>query len=116
MNICGKIATFAKPRNVMQHLQKKPNVMNVKEYCVEIYKLLIEVEEFDWAKCFENFILELEKSEDKSVYRKIISIFGGMGSFNDLVLYKKGILCRKENDTLSELKKGLYNEVGNAWN
>lgn len=90
--------------------------MNVKEYCVEIYKLLIEVEELDWAKCFLNFISELEKSEDNRIYRKIISIYGGMDSFNDLVLYKNGILCLKENDILSELKKSLYSEIGNVWN
>ena len=67
------------------------------------------------GKCFENFISELEKSEDNSSYRKIISIFGGMGSFDDLVLYKDTILCIKENNVLSELKKVLYNEIGNNW-
>ena len=89
--------------------------MTVKEYCTEIQKLLIEVEEFNLAKSFGSFISELEKSEDNSVYRKIISIYGGMGSFNDLVLYKNGILCRRENDSLSELRNGLYNEIGNSW-
>lgn len=89
--------------------------MTVKEYCTEIQKLLIEVEEFNLAKSFGSFISELEKSEDNSVYRKIISIYGGMGSFNDLVLYKNGILCRRENDSLSELRHGLYNEIGNSW-
>ena len=89
--------------------------MTVKEYCTEIQKLLIEGEEFNLAKSFGSFISELEKSEDNSVYRKIISIYGGMGSFNDLVLYKNGILCRRENDSLSELRNGLYNEIGNSW-
>ncbi|MEK8181232.1 hypothetical protein WMW71_12845 [Flavobacterium buctense] len=89
--------------------------MTVREYCIEIYKLLNEVGEIHWAKSFKIFISELEESEDKSIYRKIISIYGGMGSFNDLVLYKNGILCRKENDELAKLRSELYLEIGNNW-
>ena len=89
--------------------------MTIKDYCIAIQKLLTEVGELNWAKCFENFISELELSEDHSTYRKIIAIYGGMGSFNDLILYKDGVLCQKENDTLHALKKELYNKIGNVW-
>lgn len=65
--------------------------MTAKDYCIEIQKLLTEVGELNWAKCFENFISELELSKDNSAYRKIISIYGGMGSFDDLILYKDGV-------------------------
>lgn len=89
--------------------------MTVKDYCVAIHKILMEVGELNWAKSFHNFILELEDAENKTVFRKILSIYGGMGSFNDLVLYKNGTLCQKENEALSELRKGLYDEIGKAW-
>ncbi|WP_177735115.1 DUF6966 domain-containing protein [Flavobacterium inviolabile] len=85
--------------------------MTAKDYCIEIQKLLTEVGELNWAKCFENFISELELSKDNSAYRKIISIYGGMGSFDDLILYKDGVLCQKENDTLHTLKKELYKKM-----
>lgn len=85
--------------------------MTAKDYCIEIQKLLTEAGELNRAKCFENFISELELSKDNSAYRKIISIYGGMGSFDDLILYKDGVLCQKENDTLHTLKKELYKKV-----
>lgn len=93
----------------------KPNTMTVKDYCHEIQKLLTEVGELNWAKCFENFIAELEVSNDNATYRKIIAIYGGMGSFDDLVLYKGGVLCQNENDTLYKLKKGLYTKIAADW-
>ena len=89
--------------------------MKVQEYCIEIKKILTDVGESNWSKAFESFILELNETEDNSVYRKIISIYGGMGSFDDLVLYKDGILCKKENDDLYKLKAGLYTEISNNW-
>ena len=89
--------------------------MNVKQYCIEIKKILTDVGESNWSKGFESFILELNEAEDKSVYRKIISIYGGMGSFSDLVLYKDGILCKKENDDLHKLRSELYTEISNNW-
>ncbi|MEO4005023.1 hypothetical protein [Flavobacterium sp. CAU 1735] len=89
--------------------------MTVKEYCLEIQKLLTEVGELNWAKCFENFIAELEVSKDNATYRKIISIYGGMGAFDDVVLYKDGVLCQKENDTLYKLKKELYTQIVADW-
>ncbi|MPT34533.1 MAG: hypothetical protein E2604_05495 [Flavobacterium sp.] len=89
--------------------------MTVKDYCVAIHKILMEVGELHWAKCFSNFISELEAAENHTVFRKILSIYGGMGSFNDLVLYHNGTLCQKENEALSELRKGLYTEIGKEW-
>ncbi|WP_300492256.1 hypothetical protein [Flavobacterium sp.] len=89
--------------------------MTVKDYCLEIQKLLTEVGELNWAKCFENFISELEVSNDNVTYRKIISIYGGMGAFDDVVLYKDGVLCEQENDTLYQLKKELYTQIVADW-
>ena len=81
--------------------------MTVKEYCIEIHRLLMEVGETNWAKCFENFISALEQSDNKATYKKILGLYGGMGSFNDLVLYKNNVVCQKENDELSALKKWI---------
>ena len=41
----------------------------------------------------------------------IIGLYGGMGSFNDLVLHDENrIPLRNENDELQRLKTDLYNE------
>jgi hypothetical protein len=89
--------------------------MSIKEYCIRIEKLLLEVGESNWLNSFKNFITELEEHEDTTVYRKIISIYGGAGSFSDLVLYKNGVLCIEENNELERLRNGLYNKIGEKW-
>lgn len=89
--------------------------MGIKEYCIRIYELLCEVGESSWSNGFRGLIAELEVSENVSVYRKIISIYGGAGSFNDLVLYKGGVLCVEENNELNALRNGLYNKIAEKW-
>lgn len=44
----------------------------------------------------------------KQVIRDMLSIFGGMGSFSDLVLYRNGVLLREENDRLEQLRGQLF--------
>ena len=44
----------------------------------------------------------------KNLVEKILKLYGGMGSFNDLVLYKNGVLCKKENNILDELRNKFY--------
>jgi hypothetical protein len=89
--------------------------MGIKEYCIRIYELLCEVGESNWLNSFRNFIFELEEHEDTAVYRKIISIYGGSGSFSDLVLYNNGVLCIEENNKLEKLRNGLYNKIAEKW-
>lgn len=90
--------------------------MSIKEYCIRIYELLLDVGENNWLHSFKNFIAELEEQEDTAVYRKIISIYSGAGSFNDLVLYKDGKICIQENNKLDLLRSGLYNKIADKWN
>jgi len=39
---------------------------------------------------------------------RLLSLFGGMGSLNDIVLYKDGRLLREESNEFDELKSRLY--------
>ncbi|AWH84708.1 hypothetical protein HYN59_06050 [Flavobacterium album] len=89
--------------------------MSIKEHCVKIYELLKEAGESGWSNGFRGLIAELEANENISVYRKIISIYGGAGSFNDLVLYKNGAVCSEENNELDRLRNGLYNKIAEKW-
>jgi len=90
--------------------------MSVNEYCIGIIALLSDVGENNWIHSFKDFVTELEKHEDTAVYRKIISIYSGAGSFNDLVLYKDGKICIEENNKLALLRSGLYNQIADKWN
>jgi hypothetical protein len=86
--------------------------MTVREYCVSIRELLIQTEEYNWVKLFNNFIEDIEHNEENK-YRNILKIYGGMGSFNDLVLYKDGKPCIRENNELSQLRTALYSVISN---
>jgi hypothetical protein len=90
--------------------------MDIKDYRINIYQLLLEAGETNFQNSFKNFIAGLEKQENTSVYRKILSIYCGAGSFNNLVLYKDGVLCMKENNKLEWLRNGLYNKITEKWN
>ncbi|MFP9115856.1 DUF6966 domain-containing protein [Flavobacterium sp. RHBU_3] len=89
--------------------------MGIKEHCEAIYHLLVQVGETGWAVRFDDFIAQLETGENKAVYRNILSVYGGAGSFADLVLYKDGALCMEENDELNRLRNGLYSAIGSLW-
>jgi hypothetical protein len=43
-------------------------------------------------------------------------LYGGMGSFNDIVLHKNGIPLIQENDELDGLRHMLYNQLTLAIN
>jgi len=61
----------------------------------------------DWAQAMD--VLGRELSNDpEATAAKIVSMFGGMGSLNDLVLYKAGQPLAKENDELDALRSKLY--------
>ncbi len=38
-----------------------------------------------------------------------LSFYGGMGSLNDLVLYRNGKVLMDENDELAQLRRDLFN-------
>jgi len=90
--------------------------MSIKEHCIKIYELLAGVGEPGRAKSFKAFADRLESNDDVAVYRDIISLYGGAGSFNDLVLYRDGKICMEENNELDRLRTGLYNAIAQKWN
>ena len=52
----------------------------------------------------------LDSDYDQTVIG-IRSIFGGAGSFNDLILQNNGKMLQAENNTLSELSDKLYSLI-----
>ena len=61
----------------------------------------------EWAKGIENLRNEMTYDSDLAL-GKILSLYGGMGSFNDIILYRNGILLVSENSELDALRSKLY--------
>ena len=86
----------------------------------KIVKLLLSVEEDNWSAALENFrdrCNQIESERDvKILQSEILRIYGGMGSFSDLVLYSRGKVLVEENQKLDELRKELFEAVcENRW-
>lgn len=61
----------------------------------------------DWASLLEELRCEMH-AEPSDAASKILSLFGGMGSLNDVVLYKNGVPLVAENDELFKLSALLF--------
>jgi len=87
----------------------------IKEKLLEIENICESVNENYWENVFKILLKELfqisNKNELKSYVRKILKLYGGMGSFSDLVLYMNGIPCIDENNRLDYLRNQLYKDL-----
>ncbi|WP_106305867.1 DUF6966 domain-containing protein [Paraburkholderia sp. BL18I3N2] len=61
----------------------------------------------DWANALNRCLLQLANNPD-DVCAQINAMYGGMGSLNDLVLYRNGQPLIRENNELDALKAELY--------
>jgi len=84
--------------------------MTVKDYCLQISKLLKETDNHEKSKAFIQ-LGSLYVTHKKEALSNIKNIYGGMGSFNDLVLYKDGKIDIEANEKFSALRENLYKAV-----
>ncbi|CAK3778097.1 hypothetical protein CWO27_04410 [Vibrio sp. 10N.286.51.C3] len=87
------------------------NVILLISVIEKIIELLVFVGESNWAGSFNSFRQKCDNAsvENLDILRnEILRIYGGMGSFNDLVLYKQGQPMIKENQKLDELRTELF--------
>lgn len=61
----------------------------------------------DWATAVERFHNEIGSSYNATT-SNILGMFGGMGSLNDIILYKDGQPLSAENAELDFLRSSLY--------
>lgn len=61
----------------------------------------------DWAVALEKIKGEFEVDPEYSSL-KLLSMYGGMGSLNDIVLYQEGQPLALENNELDSLRAKLY--------
>ena len=61
----------------------------------------------NWAKALEDFEVQAA-TEPSATSARILAVFGGMGSLNDVILYRGGQPLSKENEELDRLRTELY--------
>ena len=61
----------------------------------------------DWAGALEKYHNEIA-TDPSATTGRILSLYGGMGSLNDLILYSNGTPLVNENNELDALRSQLY--------
>ncbi len=79
--------------------------------CKAIALLCRQNEADDWAGLFDYFAEQVAAYEWDSAKRKIMQVYAGMCSFNDLVLHRGGVPVYPENQALERLRTKLYKQV-----
>ena len=77
----------------------------------EINKLLLKCGENNWRESLDKIKQLLIENDFRDASRITISLFGGMGSFSDIVLHKNGQPLIDENDRLNQLRHDLFEEA-----
>lgn len=60
-----------------------------------------------WSSSIFDLAKNYESHPDVTKY-SLLGLYGGMGSFNDLVLYKDGKVLINENEELNHLRSDLF--------
>jgi len=87
----------------------------IKKTVKDISDILSSNDEDEWAKTFEKLSSGLDSEYELSL-NALKRLYGGMGSFNDIVLHKNGMPLIQENDELDDLRHTLYNQLTAAIN
>jgi hypothetical protein len=82
----------------------------IQKLLTQIIDLLTECNEVTWSKKLIYFREHLDLNYNQTLL-DIRSIFGGAGSFNDLILQSNGKMLRTENNNLSQLQDALYSII-----
>ncbi len=83
------------------------DIQSIQATLLRIEELLRIGGSHEWASGLEALRGEIA-NEPGSGPGKVLSLYGGMGSFNDIVLYRDGVLLVSENEALDKLRSELY--------
>jgi hypothetical protein len=80
--------------------------------------LLISVGETNWARSFEALRRRCDtlctEEQKRHLLGDILRMYGGMGGFSDLVLFRGNKVLLTENEQLDELRRKLFDAVREA--
>ncbi|MBA4078302.1 MAG: hypothetical protein C0508_24960 [Cyanobacteria bacterium PR.023] len=91
----------------MRDVELAPDIARMKTVLEKIVNLLRSGDCEDWAATMEKISSEIEENPEYATSR-ILALYGGMGSFNDIVLCSNDLPLIKENDELDELGGELF--------
>ena len=83
------------------------NIQSIDATLIRMAELLRLGGRIDWANALEKHHNEIA-SEPNATKGRILTLYGGMGSLNDIVIYSNGSLLVKENNELNALRSKLY--------
>ncbi|WP_429930523.1 DUF6966 domain-containing protein [Agrobacterium vitis] len=84
-------------------MELHPDVAEFLHALRDLEHFLADHGEMSWANSIRHAANSVENSDAYGLL-KFSSLFGGMGSLNDLVLQKDGRMLTEENDRLSSLR------------
>lgn len=83
-----------------------------------VLKVLVASGETNWSETLRAALEQCRNAtrndETQEVARSIRSLYGAMGSFSDLVLFKDGRVLHAENDELEEARNRLFDVAGSV--
>jgi hypothetical protein len=83
------------------------NLPEIKSTLSRMAELLLAGGHPDWAASLSGLAAQMDGDPVRAC-ATIVGMFGGMGSLNDLVLYKGGAPLRQENQELDALRSKLF--------
>jgi hypothetical protein len=89
------------------------NLKEIEAILVRVSVLLRLGGKDEWADRIDDYQMLLARDAPNGI-SKIIGLYGGMGSINDIVLYRKGQPLIKENNELDQLLSRLHELCVNA--
>ncbi|MWP62259.1 DUF6966 domain-containing protein [Gilliamella sp. Pas-s25] len=88
------------------------HIKKIKLILIKISILLKEGNYPDWGNSFMKFSEDIEINFE-AVKNQILILYGGMGSFNDIVLHRNKKPLINENNRLDDLRTQLYKLLTN---
>lgn len=83
------------------------DISKLKETLGRMIPLLRDGGAAQWAGGLEGFHDKIDQDPQGTV-SNVLSVFGGMGSLNDIVLYREGLVLAKETTEFHLLSSKLY--------
>lgn len=81
--------------------------IEIQETLQEISKILIDANINDWSRSIIKLSKEIVENTEEAK-KKILRLYGGMGSFNDILIYEEGNLSKEKTEKLDTLRLKLF--------
>lgn len=83
------------------------NLVEIQNTLHAIIQLLKVGGEKNWERALAALAIQMETDAD-TTFSQLLTLFGGMGSFNDVVLHVNGVPLIEENNELARLRSKLF--------